>query len=407
MALSPISGDNDKLHVSPRFGDDYPPYSMEDCLYDTSWLIHSLPTLTPSMLTLLAPPSTQQERSQQTSKLSTHAGAFGESLSRGRPRYESEEEKEKLGSLSQCRWTRLERPAPEDGQTQQQQLSRKRLRDNGDDNDSSTSHGVLISLIYERTTYKFIIYTTPDACSSKRSRTATSSNHTSSNQKSRTAILLSKSSPSLLKSLTTYLSDTFALPDIHPLQLSSALIQKTLQDYLSTIYSSLSTARGSMQSQFQDLFINIISSVRLTIGFSAPVAPHLKSLDIAVAPYAVLKALPENGRFGIEHFMSTLAGYICANTGLKIPVLDDRDGAVQSLNGEEADVAKPDAPMKISRISNAAYAISCDHRIKFVSRPVHAVDDPDQPDENCVRRANRELLVAIVEEARRQVKDDR
>ncbi|KAK5260378.1 hypothetical protein LTR40_004260 [Exophiala xenobiotica] len=321
---------------------------MEDCLYDTSWLIHSLPTLTPSMLTLLAPPSTQQERSQQTSKLSTHAGAFGESLSRGRPRYESEEEKEKLGSLSQCRWTRLERPAPEDGQTQQQHLSRKRLRDNGDDNDSSTSHGVLISLIYERTTYKFIIYTTPDACSSKRSRTATSSNHTSSNQKT----------------------------------------------------------RGSTQSQFQDLFINIISSVRLTIGFSAPVAPHLKSLDIAVAPYAVLKALPENGRFGIEHFMSTLAGYIWANTGLKIPVLDDRDGLVQSLGGEEADVAKPDAPMKISRISNAAYAISCDHRIKFVSRPVHAVDDPDQPDENCVRRANRELLVAIVEEARRQVKDD-
>ena len=68
--------------------------------------------------------------------------------------------------------------------------------------------------------------------------------------------------------------------------------------------------------------------------------------------------------------------------------------------------AKSDAPMKISRISNAAYAISCDHRIKFVSRPLHSVDDPDQPDENCVRRANQELLVAIVEEARRQVRED-
>merc|ERR1711964_849755 len=155
-----------------------------------------------------------------------------------------------------------------------------------------------------------------------------------------------------------------ALADIHPLQLPSALIQKTLQDYLSTIYSSLSTAPGSSQTQVQDLFINIISSVRLTIGFSAPVAPHLKSLDIAVAPYAVLKALPENGRFGIEHFMSTLAGYIWTNTGLKIPVLDDRDGVVRSLNCEGADIAKSDAPMKISRISNAAYAISCDHRIK-------------------------------------------
>jgi len=366
---------------------------MEDSLYDTSWLIHSLPTLTPSFLALLAPPSTQQERSERTGKLSTHAGAFGESISQGRPRYESEEEREKLGSLSQCKWTRLERLAPQEPQTQQ--LSRKRTRDDGED-DSSTSHGILISLIYERTTYKFIIYTTPNAVSSKRSRTETS-NHAPSNQESWTAILLSKSSPTLLRSLTTYLSDTFALADIHPLQLPSALIQKTLQDYLSTIYSSLSTAPGSSQTQVQDLFINIISSVRLTIGFSAPVAPHLKSLDIAVAPYAVLKALPENGRFGIEHFMSTLAGYIWTNTGLKIPVLDDRDGVVRSLNCEGADIAKSDAPMKISRISNAAYAISCDHRIKFVSRPVHAVDDPDQPAENCVRRANRELLVAIVE----------
>ncbi|KIW59375.1 hypothetical protein PV05_03828, partial [Exophiala xenobiotica] len=382
--------------------DDFPPYRMEDCLYDTSWLIHSLPALTPSFLALLAPPSTQRERSQLTGDLSTHAGAFGESISQGRPRYESEEERERLGSLSQCKWNRLEGLAPEEGQTQP--LNRKRMRDDGDD-DSSTSHGILISLIYERTTYKFIIYTTPNTISSKRSRTETS-NRASSNQESRTAILLSKSSPSLLRSLTTYLSDTFALPKIHPLQMPSALIQKTLQNYLSTIYSSLSTAPGSTQSQVQDLFINIISSVRLTIGFSAPVAPHLKSLDIAVAPYAVLKALPENGRFGIEHFMSTLAGYIWANTGLKIPVLDDRDNVVQSLKGQEADIAKSDAPMKISRISNAAYAISCDHRIKFVSRPLHSVDDPDQPDENCVRRANQELLVAIVEEARRQVRED-
>lgn len=51
--------------------------------------------------------------------------------------------------------------------------------------------------------------------------------------------------------------------------------------------------------------------------------------------------------------MSTLAGYIWANTGLKTPVHDDGDGMVRSLNGQEADVAKSDAPMKISRICNA------------------------------------------------------
>ncbi|KAK6386197.1 hypothetical protein LTS17_001772 [Exophiala oligosperma] len=379
---------------------------MEDTYYDTSWLVHSVRKLTPSLLSLFAPTSTDSERSHQTDILTTHASAFSEFIGRDRPRYESEEEKEKLGLLRQCRWTLL---GGTSGAAEEcpmhYRAGRKRNRD---DDATSSVNGIVISLIYEKSTYKFIIYAN-HINASKRSRTAPSGSFAPTAPENQTAILLSKSSPTILKALMSYVSDKFALPDIYSLHLPSKFIQGTLQNYLLTISSSLTaSASDLMQSKMQDLFIDVISSVRLTISFSAPVAPHLKSLDVAVAPYAVLKAIPEHGRSvdNRKHFMETIANFIWAHTGLKLPVDLEytRDAVAQHVNngfGEET-ANKPE-PMKISRISNAAYAISCDHRVKFVARAVNAVDDPEQqPQDNCVRVANRDLLVAMLDEARRQ-----
>ncbi|KAL6247445.1 hypothetical protein RBB50_005791 [Rhinocladiella similis] len=370
---------------------------MEDAFYDTSWLVHSVRKLTPSVLALLAPTSTDSERSQQKDILSTHSKAFAESISRDRPRYESEEEKEKLGVLRQCKWTQLGTTAAAETPVQHK-AGRKRRRD---DDASSSIHGILISLIYEKSTYRFIVYTN-HIHASKRNRNATWS-FAPTAPEDQSAILLSKSSPTILKALVSYLSDTFALHDIYSFQLPSKFIQGTLQNYLSSISSSLATSSELTQSKMQDLFIDVISSVRLTISFSAPVAPHLKALDVAVAPYAVLKAIPENGRSNNrEHFMDTIANFIWANTGLKLPVDAEYRETGAHVNGFADETAKPE-PMKISRISSAAYAISCDHRVKFVARAVNAVDDPEQPQDNCVRIANRELLVAMLDEVRRQV----
>ncbi|KIW14633.1 hypothetical protein PV08_07417 [Exophiala spinifera] len=380
---------------------------MEDAFYDTSWLVHSVRKLTPSFLALLAPTSTDSERSQQTDILSSHAEGFAESISRDRPRYESEEEKEKLGLLRQCKWTQLGQGTSAAAQTPTHySAGRKRRRD---DDTSSRIHGISISLIYEKSTYKFIIYThtTSLAIASKRNRTAPLS-AASVAVEDQTAVLLSKSSPAVLKALLSYLCDKFTpLPDIYSLHLPSRFIQGTLQTYLSAISSSLTTSSSSSsdltQSQMQDLFIDVISSVKLTITFSAPVAPHLKSLDVAVAPFAVLKAIPEPGLpNNRDHFMGTIANFIWAHTGLKLPVDTEYTATGPATRVDEPEQAKPE-PMKISRISTAAYAISCDHRVKFVARAVNAVDGPEQqPQDNCVRVANHELLVAVLDEARRR-----
>ncbi|KIV83791.1 hypothetical protein PV11_05785 [Exophiala sideris] len=373
---------------------------MENCFYETSWLVHSIPKLTASFAALLTPPSTH-EQVRHRYQLSTHADTFRDTLSHARPHYEYEEEKEKLGVLRQCKWTRLGGDASETAQADYAGRKRKRA---DSVMDGSLDQGILISLVYEKTTYRFVLYTT-NINAAKRSRSLPWAQSCSRSQKP-TAVLLSKSSPSVLRSLTNYLYDTFAVDNIHPLQLPSTFIQGTLQRYLSSIYSSLETASNSQQGRVQDTFINVISTVKVHIAFSAPVAPHLKSLEVAIAPYAVLKAMPENGNSGKDYFMGAISSYIHANTGLILPVADEEEGSDDGRHAIEADSPKPEPPMKISRISNAAYAISCDHRLKFVLRAVDAVHGSDSPEENCVRRANQEVLDAVVEEAARQAADD-
>lgn len=373
---------------------------MDDCFYETSWVVHSIPNLTAPFAALLTRASTH-EQTRHRYQLSTHAESFRNILGQGRSQYEFEEEKEKLGVLKQCKWTRLDTRPGEPVKADYAGSKRKRA-----DSviDGPADHGILISLVYEKTTYKFIIYTTNNTAA-KRSR---SGPWTQSCPKSHqpTAILLSKSSPCALRSLTNYISDTFALDNIHPLHLPSTFIQGTLQRYLSSIYSSLETASSSKQAMVQDTFINVISTVKVHIAFSAPVAPHLKSLELAIAPYAVLKAMPENGKSSKEYFMGTISSYIHASTGLILPVLDESAAADPDVQAMEVDSPKPEPPMKISRISNAAYAISCDHRLKFVLRAVDAMPETEGPEENCVRRANHEVLHAVVEEAARQAAED-
>ena len=373
---------------------------MENCFYETSWLVHSIPKLTAPFAALLTPPSTH-EQARHRYQLSTHADTLRDALSQARPHYEFEEEKEKLGVLRQCKWTRLDGDANEAAQSDYAGRKRKRA-----DSviDGSTDQGILISLVYEKTTYKFVLYTSNNNAA-KRSRSLPWAQSCSRSQKP-TAILLSKSSPSALRSLTNYLYDTFALDNIRPLQLPSTFIQGTLQRYLSSIYSSLETASTSQQARIQDTFINVISTVKVNIAFSAPVAPHLKSLELAIAPYAVLKAMPENGKSDKEYFMGAISSYIHATTGLILPVIDDREGSDDGRHAMEVDSPQPEPPMKISRISSAAYAISCDHRLKFVLRAVDAVEGSDSTGRNCVRKANQEVLDAVVEEAARQAADD-
>lgn len=447
--------------------------TMEDSLYDTSWLVHRIPRMTPSFAALLDPPApTHHEHTKQSERLSIHAGAFRESLGKDRPRYEADEEKEKVGGLRQCRWRRLEEGIVSAGDDndqhrrsdEQHMVGKKRKRGRQDGADSLVQ-GLLISLVYEKTTYKFVVYThSGSGGASKRGRRATtlstkpsSSASSSSGQANEAAVLLSKSSPSAHKSLTQYLSSTFGITDTQPLQFPSAFIQSTLETYLSSVHTGLSnatpadaTTRRGIDAEFKD----VIGTVKVTVAFSAPVAPSLKALDVAVGSQMVLKSQSQSRRPSTlgnrdhdnrqhrQHsssFMDLVARPIMERTGLNLlprphshPPLDATTRAsptATSIRNENTDPdpgpARPASPMKITRISHGAYAIAVDHRLKFASRAVNAVSEVDgdvhDADDsgvgsrvrtrmrnkmNPVRAANEALLLAVVDEARRQGSED-
>ncbi|EXJ82563.1 hypothetical protein A1O3_06376 [Capronia epimyces CBS 606.96] len=425
---------------------------MDDLLYDTSWLLHTVPHLTPALCALSDPSISAVDELQH--QFSHHADALRVSLGKDRPRYEEVEEKEKLGGLKQCTWRRLRSTLTEETSV----VATKRKRDNGQSRSDSGSnstptdgHGLVISLVYEKATYKFIIYTsnTSSAANSKGSKRS----HTGSSTRPRLramsdstatcepAILLSKSSPAAFKAVTAYLVDSFALPEIGALKLPSAVIQTTLERYL----TSVSTSLGAMDietSARRSVFHSIVGTLRITISFMPPVAPSLKTIDISIPPYTVEQqyqsALDEGEEGQADRqvdFMSTVAAWILTKTGLNINPSqltsqnnDDSDKentpaadpAVPSTHAREEDrvsetpgkssAKTQSSPMRISRISTGAYAISIEGRLKFASKPVEIVDgiseEGEGDDKNLVRRANEGLLRSALEETRKQAREE-
>ncbi|KAL2397622.1 hypothetical protein ABEF93_002175 [Exophiala dermatitidis] len=481
--------------------------TMDNALYDTSWVLYSITHLPASLHAIILDPklSAGGARAQtEALGLSEHAAALRASLVREqeqRPRYEEVEEHERLGVLKECTWRLLLSSRAELEHSSVDAHGRNGKRDHRDSTAGASSqstgnhHGnaLMISLVYDRTTYKFVIYTTEKTPQSSTSSSRRDLRPEPDPNSDLTAILLCKASPSALKAVTTYLADTFslALADITPLKLSPALIRSTLEQYLATVsialgraaFASASVAEAEQESaaeehehereqereHLQSIFQSIVGTLRITISFAPPVAPSLKTLDITVPPRTVgeqyrhvLDGPNQTAANDSRHpqLMDTLATWIRDKTGLNIDpfpstiVNDDNDDnnddegnsavgndtSVATANKtkknpmrphteteteteSEASVQEPpphQPPMRVSRVSTAAYAISVEGRLKFASKPVDLVDGflgliehGDAADggsearvENLVREADQQLLNAVLAEARRQVRED-
>ncbi|KIX97527.1 uncharacterized protein Z520_06979 [Fonsecaea multimorphosa CBS 102226] len=437
---------------------------MDDLLLDALTPVLSIPRLPAALSALISrPPAARREdHDRRREQLSSHADAFRRSLGRNRPRYEDDEEREKLGGLRQCAWTCLDKgvvDGDEDDQRSELRIGKKgkRKRAGGDDYDDDDGgraqlRGLAVSLVYEKDTFRFVIYTSAPRSdrSMKRKRTAaTRYQRTAAESREESAILLPKSSPAALKSFTDYLRDAFDVTAIYPLELPSSLMQSTLEQYLETIRASLFEAAGggsssssSAQALLQQNFSTIIGKIELTIAFSQPVSKGLKSMHAAIPATAYLawyKSPAEktssrgDNRRGQRKtaFLGSLAGWIRGMSGLCLPILNEKEPLIPESDNDRDDsdnnddddnsLNTTDTPsnkdaqlgpmaMKISRISNEAYTISATSGLKFKSRAVHAFDDiisadPDRGEEgkeNCVRRANQELLLALIDYVRRE-----
>jgi len=309
--------------------------SMEDELYDTSWTLYFIANTTALY---------RNFASSDQGSLNGRARQFRDYISSNRPRYEDEEEQEKIGTLRDCTWSRL-----------------------GKGNTRTARKGIVVSLDYDKTTYKFVFYDDVHA------------NFAS------LPLLLAKASASLTKKFASFLSETFDV-SVNPLRLPPSLLQTTLQSYLQNIRSAFELDDSADTLQF---LRPALGSLRLTISFSSLVAPHLRTLEVDVPPETTLQLSRSSTASNIS-FLQELARHLYNRTGLKIPVLSSSEDGQSVIDGE-------DAVFRISKIACAAYSLSIDSRIRFMYKAVEGSDKH----ELVIRKANDGMMGDLIEKATR------
>lgn len=342
---------------------------MDDVLYDTSLTLYTITEGTKALNALLE--ADQDALDLKALNLQDH-------LSHGRARYEDEEEHEKIGGLRDCTWKLLH-------------------------HEDQPAHGVIVSLLYDKITYRFI-FLAVQGNSNKRRK---------DNTVNPLPLLLIKASTSVTTRFLNFLSIHFQAPVVQALKLPPPHLASTLSSYITSLVAAHRpiAVDYALQAFLQDT----IGSVKLTITVtSAEIAKSLRTIDVDI-PTETLSQLIRDGASDPaqaadstaspkpERFLANLQHHIHERTGLVLPLTADPESlAAQSTDAEPP----PEAPLKLTRISTTAFALSSDPagRLKLAMRSVQAVEVVPGLDSgregNVVRRANGELLRGLLAAAR-------
>ena len=376
---------------------------MNDSLYDTSFTLYAVSDASPQYQKL---PQCDQ------ANFNVHAEALRQHLSTKRPRYESEEEREKIGALRACRWTIIKRHA---GQ------KRKRGRDDdSDDLDPTTTtedapiEGIAITLTYDKATYKVILYSASDSPDPTTSPQPPKRRHKP--KPNPLPLLLTKSNASLTRHILTFLTTTFSL-SITPLKLPPNLLQQSLQTYITSLWTSLQIISNTHTQSPRILLRDTIGTLKITIATNTAhpkgedIAKGLKSIDVDVPSetlYQLLNSSTPPSHAGSRESDTTTASFLVGlrdhireRTGLILP-LPPAAGAGEGSgeNGTEG----TELPLKVTRISSGAFALSGEGRLKMSLKAVEAVEDVGGlggEEGNVVRVVNAVLMAGVVREALR------
>lgn len=381
---------------------------MNSTLYDTSYTLYAVSEPSARFRDLVL---------CQQGALRGYERDLQDYVNNKRPAYENEEEREKIGGLRGCNWVPLKRYA---GQ------KRKRGRDDdGDEMDSYQSmgsndvpvEGVMAMLTYDKATYKFVFYaaTTQQSVQPKSTKSSRKDKNTNP-----LPLLLMKSNASLSRHFVAFLENTFNVT-VTPLKLPATLLQQTLQQYITFLYGSLQPVRSLQftESILRDTIGNL--KITLATNIAHPNGPEiakgLRSMDIDVPSETLhqLLAAPTakatNGRSSATaantttSFLVGLCDHIHEKTGLILPLpplttTNGNHGTDSTANEREED----EPPLKITRISTSAFAISSEGRLKLSSKAVEALDAVEglgSGEENLVRLANVGMIDEVVQEALR------
>lgn len=330
------------------------------CLYDVPWSLHCLqwPSLSNRPYALLSNSRNRANRAKQLLDF-LHIDAIagpdtGNTFD------------EKAGALRKCSWDLLEAADREEGTVLLDNDGRRVAEEVGS--------GIVITLTYDMAIYRVILY----GPLPPKQGVSAASNH----QASKLPLLLTKTPLPLTKRLFTFLLDTFDIGILH-LKLPEYLLHSTLESYIKILYRNISSMAPASRRAFLE---GALKDLRISLSFSAPIAPHLRNIDADI-PAETVCNLIEASVSGGTSFMRVLALHLEHHTGMPLPPPADRNCAAQEF----------EQLARVSKIVCHAFALSGDGRFKIMERAYSAAAIGNL--EHVVREANQMVLAALLEEA--------
>ena len=344
--------EKDTAESSQLYAHDFP------CLYDVPWTLHRLqwPSLSNRPYALLSSSRNRSNRAKQLLDF-LHVDAAGRDADNGFD--------EKAGVIRKCSWDLLEAADREDCAV---------ILDNeGRRVPDEVGSGIVIELTYDMAIYRVILY---GPVPSQQSAVV------SSQETSKLPLLLTKTPLLLTKRLVTFLLDAFDI-SISPLKLSQSLLHSTLESYIKILYQnipsmSLACRRAFLKSALKD--------IKITLSFSAPITPHLRTIEADI-PAETVCNLIEESVLGGTSMMRVLAVHLEHHTGMQLPLPPDHHCESQELV----------QLIRVSKIVCHAFGLSVDGRFKILEQAYRAAEIENLGD--VVRKGNQMLLAALMEQA--------
>lgn len=236
-----------------------------------------------------------------------------------------------------------------------------------------------------------------------------------------TAILY-KASQSNVKHIKDWLDYKFAIPSAGPLQLPQDLLPRMCSSYFTVLTEHWTVASDHTDVLRQTTLKQALGNLKLTIAFSGAtgteIAPKLKTLDLDLPSETIYSLLEMTRQIPAARdtirptFLDELARAIHGKTGLKLPLsgslsadagLDNRQvTGTREAAQDGKDLPIPsEPPLKVTKITCAAFAVSIDGKLKFASKPIENAEVVGYQ-EKVVRSAYWQMLDLVRLEAERR-----
>lgn len=288
---------------------------------------------------------------------------------------------EKVGVIRGCTWRVIEEVGDKD-QDEEDGERDGRGRAFGGGGAGEVGSGIVITLTYDTVVYRVILYG-PSPSHSQASGSASAVSRYQ-HQTPTLPLLLTRTPIPLTKRLLTFLLDTFDIR-ISALKLPQSLLYSTLESYIQILYRNSTTMSSARRSGFLK---SVLNDIKISLSFSAPITPHLRTLDFDIPPETVCNLIEESVA-SKSSFMQALAVHLEHHTGMQLPAPADKDSESESGGVEQL--------IRISKFICHAFALSGDGRFKIVEKARSAAEVENLG--HVVREANEMVLAALLEEA--------